>query len=201
MKEIILPGDLVADVPIRNSNTYVENGKTYSMVLGMYEKEPLSIVPLEGVWVPRIEDTVVGIIASVRNGVYEVDLKFHGRSLIISGKFEKFSFNIGDMVEATIKNVEDKKTIILSYPRLLSGGTLITIKATKIPRIIGKENTMVKQIADSTKSTIVVGKNGVIWIKGGNTALAAEVILRIQGEAHVSGLTERIKKMMEERSR
>ena len=75
MKEIILPGDLIAETPIRNSNTYVEDGKTYSMVLGMYEKEPLSIVPLEGVWVPRIEDTVVGIIQSVRNGVYEVDLK------------------------------------------------------------------------------------------------------------------------------
>ena len=163
----------------------------------MYEKERGAIVPLEGVWAPRLEDTVVGIVTSSRNSVYEFDLKFHGRSLIIGGKFERFTFNVGDVVEATIKNIEDKKTIILSYPRLLEGGTLISIKAMKVPRVIGKDNTMIKQISNSAKSLIVVGKNGLIWIKGGDIALATEAILRIQDEAHVSGLTERIKKMLE----
>ncbi len=199
MKDIVLPGEMVTETPIRASHTYIEDGKTYSMVLGMYQKEPLSIVPLEGTWVPHIEDTVVGIVSSVKNSVYEVDLKFFGRSLIIGGKFERFSFKLGDIVEATIKDVEEKKTIILSYPRLLSGGTLVSIKPAKIPRLIGRDNTMIRQISDSTGSTIVVGKNGIVWVNGGDVALATEVILRIQDEAHVSGLTERIKKMMETR--
>ncbi len=192
-----MPGDLVSDKPIRNSYTYIEDGKTYSMVLGTIEREPLSIVPLESVWSPRIEDTVVGIVTSARNSVYEVDLRFHGRSIIIGGKFERFSFNVGDVVEATVKDIEEKRTIILSYPRLLSGGTLISVKTAKIPRIIGRDNTMIKQIADKSKSSIIVGKNGLIWLKGGDIALATKAILTVQEEAHVSGLTERIKKLME----
>lgn len=201
MKEIVLPGEIVAENPVRNPYAYIENGKTYSMVLGLYEREPLSIVPLESVWSPRIEDTIIGVVTSVKNSVYEVDLRFHGRSIIIGGKFERFSFKVGDVVEATIKDIEEKRTIILSYPKLLSGGTLISVKPAKIPRIIGRDNTMIRQIAESAKSSIVVGKNGLIWLKGGDVALATEVILKVQDEAHVSGLTERIKKMMEEKSR
>ncbi len=201
MKEIVLPGDVVSDNPVRSPYTYIENGRTYSMVLGLCERNPLSIVPLESIWDPRIEDTVVGVVTSVRNSVYEVDLRFHGRSIIIGGKFERFSFKVGDVVEATIKDIEEKRTIILSYPKMLSGGTLISVKPAKIPRIIGRDNTMIRQIAESAGSNIVVGKNGLIWLKGGDIALATEVILRVQEEAHVSGLTERIKKMMEKRSR
>ncbi len=201
MNEIILPGDLVSDKPVRSNYTYIEDGKTYSMVLGMIEREPLSIVPLESVWSPRIEDTVVGIVTSAKNSVYEVDLKFHGRSIIIGGKFERFSFKVGDVVEATVKDIEERRTIILSYPRLLSGGTLVSVKPAKIPRIIGRDNTMIKQIADKAKSNIVVGKNGMIWLKGGDIALATKAILTVQEEAHVPGLTERIKKLMENGSR
>ncbi len=199
MKEIVFPGEMISDKPIRGSYSYVDGGKTYSMVLGMYDGER-SIVPLEGAWVPRADDTVVGVIRAVRSTVYEVDLVFHGRSLIISGKFEKFSFKIGDIVEASIKDVEDRKTIILSYPRLLDGGMLLKVRPSKIPRVIGKADTMIKQIADSTRCTVVVGRNGFIWIKGENVPLAVEAIVRIENEAHVSGLTERIKKMVETKS-
>ncbi len=201
MKNIVLPGDNLPEINGRSPYAYTEEGKNYAMVLGVYDAERQSIVPLEGVWNPRLEETVVGIVTSVKNSVYEVDLRFYGRALIIGGKFERFSFKIGDVVEATIKNIEDRKTIILSFPRLLSGGTLITVKPAKIPRVIGKDNTMIKQIAESANSRIVVGKNGLIWIKDGNVALATEAILRIQEEAHVSGLTERIKKMMENNAR
>ena len=84
-----------------------------------------------------------------------------------------------------------------SEPRVLKGGMILKIKPIKVPRVIGKKSTMVKQISDSTKSQIVVGVNGVIWIQGGNAALAIEAILRIEEEAHVGGLTERIKLMLE----
>ncbi len=71
---------------------------------------------------------------------------------------------------------------------MLYGGTILEIRPTKIPRVIGKNNTMVQQIAAMTKSTIVVGNNGIIWLKGGNVALATEAIRKIEDEAHTSGL-------------
>ena len=197
MKNIVVPGELIEDKPVRIRHSYIEDGKTYSMTLGIYEKGSSAVVPLEGAWDPHIDDTVVGIVSGARNGVYVVDLGYHARSIIISGKFDSFSFKLGDVVEARIKNIEAKKTIILYYPRLLGGGTLIDVKPAKVPRIIGKGNTMIKQIADSTGSHIVVGTNGMVWMKGGDVGLASAAILRIEKEAHVSGLTERIKKMVE----
>jgi exosome complex component RRP4 len=199
MKDIVVPGDLVEETPVKMRHTYIENGKTYSLTLGIYDKESSSLVPLEGVWNPRIDDTIVGIVTGVRNSVYEVDLGYYGRSIIIGGKFDRFSFRIGDVVEAKIKNIEEKRTIILNYPKLLTGGTVINVKPSKVPRIIGKGNTMIKEIEDATKSQTVVGTNGRIWIRGGQISLAAAAIHRIESEAHVSGLTERIKKMMEEK--
>ena len=40
--------------------------------------------------------------------------------------------------------------------------------------------------------------NGIIWLKGGDVELATKAIMRIQTEAHVSGLTDRIKEMLEQ---
>ena len=81
--------------------------------------------------------------------------------------------------------------------RKLYGGKIIDVKPSKVPRIIGKNNTMIKQLTEGTKSTIIVGMNGRIWIKGGDVALTTKAILRIQEEAHTSGLTDRIREMLE----
>ena len=86
---------------------------------------------------------------------------------------------------------------MLMRPKALEGGKLISVKPSKIPRIIGKGNTMVKQITDGTGTSIIIGLNGLIWLKGGNIDLATAVILKIEEEAHTSGLTERIKAMLD----
>jgi exosome complex component RRP4 len=96
-----------------------------------------------------------------------------------------------------IKDIEGKKTIILTDPKVLGRGTMLRIKPSKVPRVIGKQSTMVKQIIEATKSQIVVGVNGIVWMSGGDTSLAIRAVLKIEGEAHVAGLTERIKHMLE----
>lgn len=198
MKEIVVPGELVAEEPLRSENTYIENGKTYSKVLGLYETDKKSLIALEGIWNPRIGDVVVGIVTSARNAVYEVDLTYFGRGLLIGSKFDRQTYKPGDMVEAEVKNVEDRgKTIILWRPRTLFGGTILEIRPTKVPRVIGKNNTMIEQISKATKCSIVVGTNGTVWLKGGDIGLATIAIRQIEEEAHTSGLTERIKAMLE----
>ncbi len=199
MQEIVYPGDVVSETAVRMPHTYIEDGKTYSMILGFKDLASGGIVPLEGGWTPKVEETVIGIVSSERNNVYEVDVGPHYRAIIIGGKYERFSFEIGDVVEATVKDIEDGRTIILIYPKALTGGVVISIKPSKIPRLIGKNNTMINQIAQSTGSRISVGKNGMVWIKDGDVALATAAILRVEEEAHVPGLTERIKHMVEKR--
>ncbi len=201
MRNIVMPGDIVAQMPMQLENAYVDEGKTYSKILGMYEEGAKLIIPLEGAWNPRIDDLVVGVVVSAKNFVYEVDLSSFMRSILIGGKFDTRTYKPGEVIEAIVKDVEDRRTIILDRPRTLYGGSLLNVKAVKIPRIIGKNDTMIGQIANATKCTIVVGKNGNIWLKGGDIALATYAIKKVENEAHTSGLTEKIKVMLENSSK
>ncbi|MEM3416380.1 MAG: KH domain-containing protein, partial [Candidatus Micrarchaeaceae archaeon] len=103
---------------------------------------------------------------------------------------------IGDVIEAKVKEMDETNTIVLMYPRRLFGGKIIDIRPSKVPRVIGSGNTMINQLIEGTKSNIIVGMNGRVWVKGGNIALATKAILRVEEEAHTSGLTERIKEML-----
>jgi len=197
MKNIILPGALISETPIKMENTYLDNGKTFSKVIGLYDPEKKQIIPLEGNWLPKVNDIVVGIVTSSKGSVYEVELFFFGRGLLIGGKFEDIKFKTGDVIEAKVKDIEDNKTVILWDARALRGGTLLSVKPTKVPRIVGRNNTMVEQIARITKSSIVVGTNGIIWLRGEFIGVATTAIKKIEREAHTEGLTDRIKNMLE----
>ena len=129
--------------------------------------------------------------------MYIVDLSFFGRALLIPGKYDKYEFKPGDVISALIKDIEGKNTIILNDPKQLEGGTILSIKPKKIPRVIGKKSTMVRQIAEYTGTHIVVGMNGLIWLKDGNITLATEALLKVERDAHLSGLTDAIKNFLE----
>jgi exosome complex component RRP4 len=197
MRNIVLPGEIVADSPQRIQNSYIENGKTYSKIMGMYEPNSRGIIPLEGSWNPNPEDTVVGVVLEPKGKVYIIDLKFFGRCLLIPNKFEDYAFEPGDVIEAKITDVENRKTIILGGGKLLEGGKIIRVKPKKVLRVIGKKNTMIDQIKAITKTDIVVGLNGIIWLRGGDIDLATDAIFKIEREAHVSGLTESIRQYLE----
>ncbi|MDE1823331.1 MAG: hypothetical protein KGI00_00505 [Candidatus Micrarchaeota archaeon] len=196
MQKIVVPGEKIADAQLRLDDGLVENNATYSTVIGIYDDERKTLIPLEGLWYPRRDDRVVGVIEEDKLNTYVVNLNAPYKGLIIS-KFVDTPLAAGDSIEAMIKEVDKTKTAILMRPRRLAGGKVMMVRPSKVPRIIGKNDTMIKQIMDFTKSTIVIGLNGVVWMKGGNVDLATAAILKIEEEAHTSGLTERVREMLQ----
>lgn len=199
MKRIVVPGEVLIEKAMRIDNTIVEDGKTCSTVMGLYDDENNSLIPLEGLWYPRPGEKVIGVIEEARLNTYNVNLNAPYKGLIIS-KYTEGDILNKDIVEASVKELDKTGTIVLVRPRVLQGGKIISVKPSKVPRILGKENTMINQLAQGTKSTISVGVNGLIWMKGGDTDLATDAINRIQEESHVSGLTERINAMLQSAS-
>lgn len=199
MRDIVSPGEVVSDGAVRMHNAFVSNGKTYSKVLGILDEKANSIIPLEGAWDPRVDDSVVGVISEEKGKIYIVDVSYFGRAILVPSKYDSYKFNIGDIINAVIKDIESRNTIVLKDPTLLKGGTVLSIKPKKIPRVIGKKSTMIRQIADSTKTNIVVGMNGLIWLDGGNITLATKALLKIERDAHLHGLTAAIKEFLEEK--
>jgi len=83
--------------------------------------------------------------------------------------------------------------------RKLIGGRIIKVNSNKVPRIIGKRSSMVSMIKNATDCNIIVGQNGIVWIQGlpKNEIIVVKTIRKIEQEAHISGLTERIKTFLE----
>jgi exosome complex component RRP4 len=196
MSKIVVPGELLLEKPVRMENAIVEGNRTYSVVLGIFNEEKGTLIPLEGLWYPQREDVVIGIVEEARLSSYTIDLNAPYKGIVIS-KYAETKLSIGDIIEASVRVLDETKTVVLSRSRKLFGGKLIEVKPSKIPRIIGKGSMMLKQIRDGTKAMIIVGMNGRVWVKGGDTVLATEAILKIVEEAHTSGLTDRIKNLLE----
>ena len=75
-------------------------------------------------------------------------------------------------------------------------GLIVKINPNKVPRVIGKEGSMIKMIKDETGCNITVGQNGFIWIKGDRVEdelFAKRAILFVAEKSFVSGLTDEVK--------
>ena len=87
----------------------------------------------------------------------------------------------------------EMRDLELSDAKKLPAGRLVKVSSVKIPRIIGKKNSMIDMVQSSTGCQISAGRNGYVWIAGaGNATLAEEAIRMIESQAHTHGLTDRV---------
>lgn len=191
MGRLVIPGDLLLDKPIRNPYTYIKEGKTYAAIVGMFDEQQTKFMPIKASYLPSLRDSVIGIIEEEKVIGYGVNLfsPYHG---LLSSKMLRTTFNVGDIILAEVSEISEVKDIWLSRPMKLIGGEIIDISPTKISRVIGKHSSMLNILKAGTGCEILVGKNGLIWIKGQNSAKAIDAIEKIAREAHTSGLTDRI---------
>ncbi|MCL5404752.1 MAG: hypothetical protein M1125_02860 [Candidatus Marsarchaeota archaeon] len=200
MRRLVTPGESVPRETRKNDYVYYDNESPYSTILGFYDDDKNEVIPLEGTWKPRIGDSVIGIVSGIsKTELYTINLTDFVRGIIAPTRFESQRFAMGDVIEATVEDVERKRIAVLSRPRKLANGRLVSVKPVRIPRIIGRNDTMIEQISRFTNTMVRVGRNGIIWLSGGNIGVAIEMIKLVEKEAHTHGLTERIRRELESR--
>ncbi|HLC79342.1 MAG TPA: exosome complex protein Rrp4 [archaeon] len=194
VKRIVVPGELVTEERKKlGSHVFVREGKIYSDSIGLVNDEAdyASVVALEGKYMPQVNDVIIGVIISERFAGYSVDINSFYPSFV-SKKELREVLKPGSIISAKIMKVNELNEVDLSSIRLFFGGEIIQVSAVKIPRIIGKEGSMLNTIKDGTGSNIIVGRNGRIWVKGGNVDLLRKAVLKIDKEAHLENLTNRV---------
>ncbi len=196
MQRIVVPGEKLEPKPLRIDEAFIDNGSTYSTIMSIYDDEKKVLVPLEGLWYPREGETVVGVVQEDKFNVLIVDLDSPYRGLIFA-KDVSGDLAAGDIIEATVKELDKTKTVILGRPRKLAGGKILYVKPTRIARLLGKANSMIRQITTATQTSVTVGMNGLVWLHGGRMDLCTEAIIMIQQEAHTSGLTDRVAALLQ----
>ncbi len=196
-KEVLVPGTKVFDFAKRFEGVFVENDKTFTSVVSLRSEG--KVIPLKGLYLPRFDDFVIGIVSEERFSGYVVDLNspYGG---VVSARDLRFELKAGDVVAARIVNVNEVNDAELKDVRKLSGGDLMEVEHVKVPRLIGKNNSMIAMLEQYTKCDIFIGKNGRVYLKGENVALASLTILKICREAHMSGLTDRIQAFLKEKT-
>ena len=213
-RRIVIPGELLGEGRSFDG-TFVEEGKVYSKYLGILKQRGngYSVIPLAGVYIPKIGDKVIGIIQDIQVSGWTVDINAPWQAFmplaeavnefvdIFKTDLSKY-YDIGDVVYGRIQNVTKSMIIQISMKapgcKKLRGGVLVKITPSKVPRLIGKGGSMVNLIKEKTNTTIIIGQNGLVWIKGEKVGKAIEAILTVDRESHIVGLTEKISKMLGE---
>ncbi|MFA5382691.1 MAG: KH domain-containing protein [Candidatus Micrarchaeia archaeon] len=193
-EEMIMPGDKIADKPLNLPYVFIEDEKTYSAVLG-FKKED-KIIPLKGPYEPKFDDYVIGVISDVKFSGYDIEMNTP-YTAFLPDRSVREKLDYGEIVFARVMNVNEVGEIDLGQVKVLKKGKIIEVPSIKIPRIIGRNNSMITLIRDATECSIFVGKNGFIWIsEKGNVALAIAAIRKIVREAHTSGLTDKMQEYL-----
>lgn len=194
---IVFPGELLSERADRIAYAYIDKGKAYSTVVGLFSEGKL--VPLEGPYEPLPDDIIVGIISEVRFSGYSVDINCPYVSFLSSREIRE-RYEMGDAIVARIVKVDEVKNIDLSDARKLPQGSLVKVSSVKVPRIIGKKNSMIDTIQSATGCQVTAGRNGYIWVAGaGDFSLAQQAIRMIEAQAHTRGLTDRVAAFLKSR--
>ncbi len=190
MRKVVIPGEQISDKPFVTEYTVVEGGKTYASVVGFMDEEN-RFVPAKSVYTPRQGDAIVGVVVYVRGNGYKVDLNlpFEG---FLSGKDTRVPFAMGEIMFAKVRDVDEVGNVDLIDARKLPAGKIIEFPPAKVPRLIGKKNSMLMAIMQGTGSEVYVGNNGYVYLAGGDIPLALRAIDMVDKQSHTTGLTQQV---------
>jgi exosome complex component RRP4 len=213
-REIVIPSQLVGDLRNKKGGrgTYVEDGKIYAEILGILNigSEYININPLKGRYDPIEKDFVIGIVEEAMASNWLVDINAAYPALlhvnevpweVSFGETEKY-LNRGDSIMARVLQVDKEKKIQITLNDRnlfkINGGLIIDVEPSKVPRIIGKQGSMISLLKKYTKCRIFVGQNGRIWIDGDedDMKLVTETINTIVDKSLSFGLTNKIEELL-----
>ncbi len=216
-KSIVVPGEGIAEGMdyLPGFGTYREKEMIIANKLGLLSMEgrAVKIIPLSGQYIPKKDDVIIAKVIDLSFNGWRVDtnsaysamlsLKDATSDYIARGADLTRFYNVGDIMVCRVTNVTSQKLVDVTTKglglRKLHGGRIIPVNTNKVPRIIGKQGSMVSMIKDSTGCKITVGQNGLVWLEGlpEKELIAVKAIKKIEKESTLSGLTDRIKAFLE----
>lgn len=216
-RKYVVPGDRIIDGNFRPLSNVAKSGNSiFATRIGIAEatRDGIKVIPLSGVYIPRVNDIVIGKIIDHSSLSWQVDISscfsahlpaqdVFGRDFSPARDDMNKQLAIGDLVTARIMAFDRTRDPMLTVQDKDLGkiprGEFLKISATRVPRLIGKRGSMIQTIEQATQTRILIGQNGVVVVTGRNaegTQLAIGAIRMVEEEAHTSNLTQRIKTLL-----
>jgi exosome complex component RRP4 len=218
-RKLVTPGTLVATGRDYRPGecTFREGDSIYSSVIGLADvrRNSARVIPLQGAYIPKPRDRVIGLVKEVQfmgwmayirsptPGIMKVSEVPYNFDLVHGSLADILS--VGTLIYAEILTVSEFMQIkmTMNHPdlRKLVGGNIFTVSPSKVPRLIGRKGSMISMLKQAISRDILVGQNGIIWTRCNDEkkiGVFKEILERIENEAHLSGLTNRIKILLKE---
>lgn len=214
-RQIVVPGETIisGEDYLPGDGVYRDGDEIVAARYGLAETSDklVKVIALSGVYVPRRGNIVLGEI---------VDITFNGWIVDFGGSVNGFLpltevpmyvnkdemaevLNFGDVISARVQSTRGRSLDLSIKMRNLGKfdeGMVVNINPNKVPRVIGKEGSMVGIIKEATGCDIVVGQNGWVWIRGDKVEdelKAEKVINYICENSFIDGLTDKVKEYIE----
>ena len=224
----VLTDDTQNFLPGRGTVLNPKKNEIISLTIGLKQinKNYINVIPLRGFYTPRPGDKVLAVVVDKNPVKYKCDVggkdeaELRSKNMVKKDRkrLKRFgrggeprreeevveNLEIGDVLIAKVLSADrlnkPELTTIGKYLGKKMGGIIISIDPPKVPRVIGRNGSMIKMLKKLTNCNIFVTQNGRIWIKGDkfeNERLLIDAIYKIASEAHTVGLTDRMQEYLE----
>lgn len=214
-RKVVVPGEEIVSGEdyLPGEGTAREGKVIISERYGLVENagKLVKVIPLSGVFIPRRGNVIIAQVTDITFNGWLADINAPGSSFLPLMEVPRFVdknaladfLDIGDFFSAKIAGIKQKGVDLTLDGRglgKLDDGIIIFINPNKVPRVIGKEGSMIKLIKDETNCKITIGQNGLVWIKGEKVEdelFAKKAILFVTDKSFVHGLTDKVKEFID----
>ena len=215
-RKIVIPGEVVekGNDFLPGEGTEKRGEEIVALRYGLAEESNrlVKVIPLSGVYNPRRGNVVIGKVEMLTFNGWVINIGTAENAFLSLTEVPRFVnkdgldeiMDIGDMTVVKIVGINKRgvdATIKSRGLGRIDEGIIVSVNPNKVPRIIGKEGSMINLIKDETKCNITVGQNGLVWIKGDkieDELYAKKAILFVTEKSFTSGLTEEVQKWFKE---
>lgn len=166
----------------------------------------IRVISIFGAFIPRKNNVVIGTVTEITHSGWLVDIGAASNAFLPIEESPRFIHRnemdqflaVGDTISAKIWSVKSRGIDLSLKGRglgKLENGYIFSIISSRVPRVIGREGSMIGLIKEKTGCSITVGQNGKVWIRG--DSLEAEIKARkavefVSEKVHVGGLTDKM---------
>jgi len=211
-RKVVIPGEVIekGNDFLPGEGTEKRGEEIVALRYGLAEESNrlVKVIPLSGVYNPRRGNVVIGKVEMLTFNGWVINIGTAENAFLSLTEVPRFVnkdgldeiMDIGDMTVVKIVGINKRgvdATIKSRGLGRIDEGIIVSVNPNKVPRIIGKEGSMINLIKDETKCNITVGQNGLIWISGDkieDELYAKKAVLFVTERSFTSGLTEEITK-------
>ena len=215
-RTIVIPGETIVsgNAFLPGDGTYRDGEDVVAAKFGISEikDNQVRVIPVSGAYFPRRGNTVIGKVIDVTFNGWLIDFGGSANAFLSLNEVHRYVnrnelndfLDIGDSAVVKVWDVKAKGIDVSMKMRgfgKIEGGMLFNVNPNKVPRVIGREGSMVRLIRGATGVNLTVGQNGVVWVKADSIEKelsAKKIIDFVVANATMSGLTEKTEDYIKE---